>query len=243
MSVDTLLLQRSQIGLFRTLLYEMLKGQPELIPGVFPEGWERQSHLAANDLGIPPKDWSSLGQLQAAFRNLIQLAGPHLRFCVFIDGLDEYAGNAEDVAEYIEELADVWEYTKFCVSSRPWPVFASIFEDSPGLRVRDLTVDDIRLFVHDRFTAHRSTRRLFQYEAQKAQSLAREITQRAAGMFLWVYLVVKSLISDVRDGTDMSSLYCRLCSLPVDLEHLYSHILEQINEDYKEESSRIFQMF
>ncbi|KAK3348860.1 hypothetical protein B0T25DRAFT_609099 [Lasiosphaeria hispida] len=235
--------QRSQTNLFRALLYQMLKSQPELFPKVLTEEWERSSHFASNDLEIPLESWSSLTRLRRAFADFIGLAGPHLKICIFIDGLDEHDGNSEDVAEFIEELSRVSEHAKFCVSSRPWPVFQSIFQDSPGLRVQDLTEDDIRLFVHDQFKMHRSTKRLFQCEPRNAERLVQEITQRAAGVFLWVHLVVKSLKAGVRDGADTASLFLRLRSLPVDLENLYQHILEQIDPEYKEESSRIFQTF
>ncbi len=235
--------QRSQAGLFRTLLYEMLKDDEHLLPKVFPEEWARNSRLAAHDMEMGQESWSSLGRLKDAFTNLVRLASPQRRFCFFIDGLDEYEGDPADVAEYIEETSRMSPFAKFCVSSRPWPTFLSIFEGIPGLRLQDLTKDDIHRFVHDKFGADRSMQGLVRHEPENAQWLVREITTRASGVFLWVFLVVKSLLNGLRNGDDMRCLHRRLFALPMDLENLYSHMLSQIEPENLEESSRIFQVF
>ncbi|RYP91376.1 hypothetical protein DL770_002516 [Monosporascus sp. CRB-9-2] len=177
------------------------------------------------------KPWDSFtelvvtSRLQNAFTNLLRLAGPQLRLCFLIDGLDEYEGDPDDVAH------------------RPWPVFVSLFKDSPGLKLQDLTEDDIRIYVRDKLEADKDMRELVEHEPDGAGWLVQEVTRRASGVFLWVYLVVRSLVRGLRDGDDMACLYRRLCSLPVDIENLYAHILEQIDPEHKKESSMIFQIF
>jgi hypothetical protein len=73
--------------------------------------------------------------------------------------------------------------------------------------------------------------------------LIAEIVQRANGVFLWVILVVRSLIHGFRSGDGMQHLRQRLNALPVDLETLFGHIMERIEPEYQEESSVIFQIF
>jgi hypothetical protein len=65
--------QRSQLGLLRSLLFNMLKAQRSFISLIFPEEWENKSELAANDLSIGAITWS-LAQLQKAFIRLIKCA-------------------------------------------------------------------------------------------------------------------------------------------------------------------------
>jgi hypothetical protein len=94
--------QRSQIGLLRSLLHETLRNRQDLIPEVFKDEWERKSVLAAHDMEMTLETWT-LPQLQKAFGNLIDLAGPQLHMCFFIDGLDEY-GKPKNAAHLVHEL-------------------------------------------------------------------------------------------------------------------------------------------
>ncbi|MEJ7658326.1 MAG: hypothetical protein WKG07_01200 [Hymenobacter sp.] len=73
--------------------------------------------------------------------------------------------------------------------------------------------------------------------------LVEAIVQTAAGVFLWVTLVVKSLLSGLRNGDGIRHLRQRLASLPADLKGLYDHMLDSIELLYKEEASQIFQIF
>ncbi|KAK4215415.1 hypothetical protein QBC37DRAFT_386337 [Rhypophila decipiens] len=235
--------QRSHEGLYRTLLYEILVHAPDLLPKVFPERWHRYSELTRCDLAIQPETWSSPDQLRQALERLISLASPSLRLCFFIDGLDEAEGDAQEIAEFIHDLSEKSSNVKFCVSSRPWPVFETIFDESPSLRLQDLTRDDIKTFVTDRLWANKSIQRLLKHGPDTLPALANEITKRASGVFLWVSIVVKSLTRGIRDGDSLAMLWRRVEELPADMESLYLHILKSIQQEYPEESSQIFQIF
>ncbi|KAH9213046.1 hypothetical protein DL95DRAFT_238642, partial [Leptodontidium sp. 2 PMI_412] len=234
--------QRSHIGLLRSLLFEALKDNKDLIPEIFPGEWDTKSSLASHDLPITPETWS-LGRLKKAFHSLIRLATPELKLCFFIDGLDEYDGEPEDIAQYFKDLSLLSEHAKFCLSSRPWPVFQDIFRGTPGLRLQDLTYDDIKLYVSDKLEKNTYMQQLLLEDTKNTTCLIEEVTQKAAGVFLWVVLVIKSLINGLRNGDGIPHLRRRLASLPSDLENLYEHMLESIDLLYKEEASQIFQLF
>lgn len=70
-----------------------------------------------------------------------------------------------------------------------------------------------------------------------------EVVQKASGVFLWVTLVVKSLISGLRNGDGIRHLRQRLASIPADLESLYIHMISCIEPLFREEASQIFQLF
>ncbi|KAH6955688.1 hypothetical protein BKA56DRAFT_563572 [Ilyonectria sp. MPI-CAGE-AT-0026] len=234
--------QRSHSGLLRTLLYCILHKKQEITFQVFPEEWERNRDMIHAEMPLMPEKWS-LGRLKHAFKTLISLAGPELKICCFIDGLDEYDGDAGDIADYIYQVAPISPNVKFCVSGRPLSEFQATFWDCPGLRLQDLTEGDITQFVHRRLGEDRRMQRLSRYDRNGAEAIFNEITKRASGVFLWVVLVVRSLISGLRQGDNMVQLRARLDSLPVDLERLFKVILDGIEPDFRVESSKIFQIY
>jgi hypothetical protein len=234
--------QRSHSGFLRSLLYEVLKKRGDLIATVFPDEWEQTCALSSQDRKLASIDWT-LSRLQTAFQRLVGLATKDLRFCFFIDGLDEYDGCAGDIAEYIVSLSSDSPYAKFCVSSRPWPVFENVFQDSPGLRLQDLTKEDIRAYVNDKLGKNKHIQELWVCEPENTTELIEEVVDKAAGVFLWVQLVIRSLIGGLRDGDEISHLRSRLASLPPDLETLYEHMLDRIEPEYRLESAKIFQIF
>jgi hypothetical protein len=84
---------------------------------------------------------------------------------------------------------------------------------------------------------------LFKEEPEEAAALCQEILEKASGVFLWVSLVVRSLLASLRNHDDIHYLRRRLSELPPELEPLYGHMLEGIEPIYWEESSKIFQIF
>ncbi|PMD58213.1 uncharacterized protein K444DRAFT_440073 [Hyaloscypha bicolor E] len=234
--------QRSQSGLLRSLLYEVLKTRQDLIPEVFASQWEKISVLAAHDLEISVEEWS-LVELETSFEKLVKLADPSLRFCFFVDGLDEYDGDPADISQFFLDLSEISPYAKFCVSSRPWPDFHDIYEGVPRLQLQDLTRDDIVLFIRDKLGKSKPMKRFLLMDSQGASGLIEEIVEKAVGVFLWVALVVKSLVNGLRSGDDISHLRRRLESLPSDLGDLYGHMLKSIDPLDREEASKMFQIF
>jgi hypothetical protein len=234
--------QRSHSGFLRSLLYEVLKKRSDLIATIFPDEWKQNCSLSSRDAKLESIDWS-LGQLRAALQRLARLATKDFRICFFIDGLDEYDGDAGDIAEYVLSVAATSPYIKICVSSRPWPVFEDVFCASPRLRLQDLTKDDIRAFVNDKLGRNKNIHDLRQCDPENTDKLVEDVVSRADGVFLWVQLVIKTLVEGLRDGDEISHLRSRLARLPFDLSNLYEHMLHRIESEYREDSAKIFQIF
>ncbi|KAF7959202.1 hypothetical protein EAE96_002717 [Botrytis aclada] len=190
--------QRSHIGLLRTLLYDLLRQHHYLILEIFQDEWVRMCDLETHDLQFQIDEWS-LGRLQQAFKSLVAMSGPSLKFCIFVDGLDEYEGAHGDMAEYLFDLATEFPFTKFCISSRPLPDFLSVFQDACTLKLEDLTRDDIKNYVVAKLEQNRQMRNFMNSnDLDTTRWIIDEIVQRAQGVFLWVILVVKSLIHGFR---------------------------------------------
>lgn len=62
------------------------------------------------------------------------------------------------------------------------------------MKLQDLTLPDIQTYVRDKLENHPRIILLEQDEPHHADELAREIVSKASGVFLWVVLVVRSLL-------------------------------------------------
>jgi hypothetical protein len=81
-------------------------------------------------------------------------------------------------------------------------------------------------------------------DPKNADALAAEIVSKSSGVFLWVTLVVKSLLDGLTNRDRISDLQKRLQLLPSDLEELYKHMLfKHISPFYYEQSSQILRIF
>jgi hypothetical protein len=227
-------MQMSEMGLLQTLLSQALTDHKELIPDLFPERW-RYYQLFANDL----HPWS-LSELYQAFKSLI--SNDSKRFFFFIDGMDEFDGDEGKIARFILNIASSRQNIKLCVSSRPWLAFEDAFRNRPSLRLEHLTAPDIKHFVSGNLNNNRMFSQLQKIRPVDANGLILEVTEKACGVFLWVHLVVLSLLEGLRDGDDIMDLRERLLLLPSDLEQLFGKILGRLSPRYLKEAKMIFQL-
>lgn len=227
-------LQKSQAGLLRSLLHDVLVEAPHLIPAVMPELCQEVAKNPHSTLGDP-----SIGELTRWFRNLACNLPKHqqTRFCLFIDGLDEFVGDYPDLAEFLVSIVSKSKHLKLVVSSRPLPAFTTGFRNSHKLRLQDITEEDIR-----NYTSSKLRTRLVSRLRNEWANFLDEIVSKAAGVFLWVSLVVKSLLEGLRDGDTVSELRARLDEIPPDLKDLYQHMLDRIPQNYQQQASEIFQI-
>jgi hypothetical protein len=234
--------QKSQTGLIRGLLFQVLTHYPDLVAVIFPDLWAKTYSILIDGTH---RDWGqgtrTLRGLMPAFRALIHQTRVPLKLCFLVDGLDEFDGNQEEMAQLFQEITKTCD-VKVCLSSRPWVVFAESFKDCPSLRLQDLTRPDITRYVYGKFSENPAFSRLALQEPIAAPALLCEIIDSAAGVFLWVLIVVKSLLDGIinRDGIDI--LLKRLRALPQELEDLYDYLLKQISHVYMEWASKTFQM-
>lgn len=229
-------MQMSQSGLLRTLLCRALQQCRSLIPRVFPERWEAYSCIGDD---TNPWAWS---ELVRALELLVREDGVTIKLCLFIDGLDEFDGSHERLIDLIQNLVSS-SAAKICVSSRPWLVFEEAFRLVPHLMLQDLTKPDIRLYIKNKFQGNANFVDLEACEPEYAGALLREIAGKAQGVFLWVYLVVQSLLTGLRNGDRIQDLQRRLDMLPPDLENLFSKMLLSLDPFYREHASQIFQIY
>lgn len=228
-------MQMSRIGLLQTLLYQCLKDRVKLIPSLFPTRWTNYT-LFGGDV----RPWTWL-ELTNALKTLVSMK--QFNFLLFIDGLDEFDGPLLTIVSLVLELVKISPRTvKICVASRPWLVFEESFQQMPWLRMEDLTRPDIQLYIEENMQESLRWKQLQQFMPKEATKLITEIIDKAVGVFLWVILVVASLLSGLRDGDSINNLWDRLNKLPSTLEDLFQRILNHLNPEYFVEACEMFQM-
>lgn len=230
----------SQIGLLRVLLYEILHVHHDLVPIVFPPRGNSSRFEDGKD-----RLWS-ISELKQAFEMLVTQESILIKICFFVDGLDEYDGNSP--GSYTELIEMFKEYSqrpniKFCLSSRPLQIFVDELSAFPHLRLQDLTENDIRLFVSRMLSKNRRMRKLQNDNPAKAAELIIDLVEKADGVFLWVDLVVKSLLDGLQDRNTLADLSKRVELSPSKLRDLYTDMFNSIDPTYHSECSRVFQVF
>jgi hypothetical protein len=228
-------LQKSQLGFLRALLCQVLNQYPALIPAVLPRYWADSysrsvnggSNESQNPSIAPCLVWKH-NELKDALRVLSKQTTIPLKLCFVVDGLDEFNGDHEEMAELFKEIGNSTN-AKVLLSSRPWQVFEDLFGSCRKLKLQELTYRDIQLFVHDKFYHNASFLKLIQREPTEAIALLREVVEKADGVFLWVKLVVQSLLDGIRNRDELADLWTRLRLLPRELRPLYERLLELID--------------
>jgi len=229
-------IQRSREGLLRTLLYDILAQIPELIPTVCNKRWAE-----AESKSLKKMPWS-LEELQRSLKTLAAQNRFPVRFCIFIDGLDEFTGDSIDICNTLKEVC-VSKYIKMCISSRPWNVFESFLGQVPEQKIyiHDLTQADIRNYVESEFKSH-SVCSSSAEDDDQLPALISEITNRAQGVFLWVFLVTRLLREGLMNDDSLADLWSRLDNIPTDLESFFKLILESVEPLYHEKQAGSLQL-
>lgn len=207
-------IQKSRVGLLRSLLYQLLVQQPELCEVVTPRRWAFFSQVGI-DAKSPDWEWTKLRRCLERFASQIKNTS---RLALFIDGLDEYdeigekewpQGEDEDASQaqnhaqeemisFLKALHEDYN-PKICVSSRTWPIFSDAFSQNPSLKMEALTQPDIEIYVDDHFNKSRAIQDLRLSEPKIIEKLTEEIKNEAEGVFLWVVLVVEQLVITARN--------------------------------------------
>ncbi|KAI6777534.1 uncharacterized protein J7T54_004255, partial [Emericellopsis cladophorae] len=194
--------------MYRSLLVQLLKAFPYL-----------QSVL--DDTDIVPRsqqDCPNINALKELLRSAVTALGQR-SFTSFIDALDECdEQEVRDMVEFFEDLAEITTeggiQFRVCFSSRPYPYIDMhrgallVLEDELGHG------DDLAEYVKTRLKIH--SRSLL-------AELQSQILDKAAGIFMWIVLVVDILNEESRQGA--LALRTRLAGIPPKLSDLFRSIL------------------
>lgn len=238
------ILQRSQEGLLRSLLFEILRQCPSLIPEVCASRW-------TSDMTIP---WTRRELMNSI--NSLTLASTSTKFFFLIDGLDEYQGEQDNpstsedgVAPHIAEIIEVMRMlsslknVKLCLSSRPWLAFEKAFGQvaQRKLYVHRENRDDIRLYIRTRLE-QRADFTMAANNQRELGSLVDDMVKDSQGVFLWVFLAIESLLRGLSNEDRIGELRRRLDLLPKRLETMFERMLGTVEGLYQEQAAKILQI-
>jgi hypothetical protein len=162
------------------------------------------------------------------------------RFFFLIDGLDEFEGEPKEIIQLVVGTARA--NVKLCVGSNPCLPFEDVFYQRPSLLLKDLTRQDIAIYVSTHFEMNNHFVRLQKSDSHVAFALMQNIVQKASGVFLWVYLVVQSLLEGLQNSGHLPDLQARLHALPGDLEALFDKLLGRLSLEYSKQSCEVFRL-
>jgi hypothetical protein len=231
-------MQQSQLGLMQNMLYQILLKCPDLAPFASPQRWD------AVFSNTTVRGWDRK-ELTLAIQNIMKQNSLEVNFCFFVDGLDEYTNkDGDDHYRLVQDLDTLARSArvKVCVSSRHWNVFEDRYNthQTPKIIIQDHTWSDIYNYAKETLENDERFRRLANIEPQ-VYNLMTQISDRADGVFLWVFLVVKSLLRGLTDHDNTGELQRRLNEMPPDLNAYFRKMFDNIDSVYRAEAMRAFQ--
>ncbi|RYP45257.1 hypothetical protein DL768_008373 [Monosporascus sp. mg162] len=232
-------MQKSEYGLVLSLLYNLLKQRPDLIPAAFED---RSRYLLLHEKSIgKPSPQEARKALKRLFTTQTEIF-----FFLTVDGLDEFDPKVS--ATHVQSLLDLGRSfselpsVKVVFASRPLNDFEEAFADCPSLNIHQLTHDDIRLYVEERLEKHSRMQMLLARDPNNASKLVRSIVASSDGVFLWVRLVVDSLIDGLKNYDGIEDLQRRVDELPTDIYDLYDVLLSRVSDTYRLQTAKLLQL-
>jgi len=231
-------LQNTHQGLLRTLLYDVIQQKPHLVADLLPARWFLLRSLGG-PVALPAL---TADELQSAFEALLSLStGEALKLALIVDGLDEFKDDHQNLIRLLRK-ANEKSWVKICVSSRPWNIFQDEYATTKRLRLENLTRDDIELFVRNKLGSSPGYKDFADTNPQQATSIITEVVSRAAGVFLWVSIVLGLLENAFQDGPSIRDLQNNVYKLPEKLSELFQYIWERTSLRFRAEASQYFQI-
>ncbi|OTA02427.1 hypothetical protein A9Z42_0027950 [Trichoderma parareesei] len=215
-------LQRTPLGLFRSLLHQVLKQIPGALSDLVDSYQEK-----CREIGAPPEAWQWHPEelwhfLEASIPRLLG-ARP---IWLFVDALDECGeADAVDLAMKFKSLLDslpssATQNIHICFSCRHYPIppdLDGVFE----ICVEDENGDDVSAYVRQRLSAT---------FVREASSIADLITSRAAGVFMWARLVLERVLRLERQRASWGKIQDEICSIPPDMDSLYLEHIQRMED-------------
>lgn len=226
-------LQKNQHGLLRSLLHQILEQHEDLIGHIIdrePSKRKSKSRFSPALVGT----WT-LPKLTKSLIALLDQTSKPLKFCFFIDGLDEFEGVGNDLIELLDAI-ETRPNAKLCVASRPLHVYERGFRDVPKLRVQDFNGRDTISYTNDKFLSSAQMGHFLKESRSRISDLVRELRQKADGVFLWVKLAVEDLFVGLNNEDSMDQLESRLRRLKPELQQLFERMFWGIDPLYVKES-------
>jgi len=211
-------LEKSSLGLYRSLVHQILCKIPQSKPVFF-------ARFALKERDGIVDEWSAV-ELQEFLIDIVKTIDTH-PLSIFIDALDE--GEEDDVRKMIDFLQELGQHSssantrpRVCLSSRHFPYISIRKGLSLIVEHQAEHQQDIEKYVEEN---------LIGLDSLEIKKLKEDVCLKADGIFLWVVLVVRMLKKVYDRGCGIPAMTKLLKEVPKDLEGLFADILNRISED------------
>ncbi|KXH61279.1 hypothetical protein CSAL01_06594 [Colletotrichum salicis] len=186
-------------------------------------------------------DWST-GELQKLYFDTVEQY--HRPICFFLGGLGEVSPDdgAVRLLEVIHGLGTI-QNVKICVASRPEYLIEKNlgYGSYPSIRLQGLTSNDLRIYTQSH-TKLPPEFKMWHSWGQPGEPIDL-LVEKAEGIFLWLWLAIKSLNRGLHHGNNSDDLQQRIQSLLTSLSKLYNDMWTRLNADqplYREKAALYF---
>ncbi|KAH7073614.1 hypothetical protein BKA63DRAFT_553981 [Paraphoma chrysanthemicola] len=207
-------LEKSTIGMYRSILLQLFEGHPALQTVLDPGGL-----IEGSEEGEFPGNFQwTLQNLQALIGNALLQDLKTFAVVAFIDALDECDESlVREMVYFFEDICkqalsrDI--HFQVCFASRHYPHIT--ITNGRSLILEDRNGQDICNYIYSELRIGHSF---------LADSIRQEIQEKAAGIFMWAVLVVR-ILNKEHDSGRTHALRKRVQEIPSDLHDLFRDIL------------------
>ena len=205
-------LEKSPLGMFRSLLYQLLEDNPQACNCFIPLFLDKQKKHGTH--------WTwYLGELKSFLLEMIRHQSQPT--VLFVDALDECnESEVRDVVSYLEMLssAAIGSETSLsiCLSSRHYPTISMRKMLELVVETRAEHDRDIAIYVQDKLK-------------MRDEHIESELLRKAAGVFMWIILVTEMLNQAFDEGR-IRAMQRKLREVPGDLDEVFQTLLEKDNQ-------------
>lgn len=226
-------IQKNSIGLFRSLLHQILDQIPELLSeltSIFEEKCEKR--------GVQGKGWEwHVAELEDFLKTSLPRIQEACPIEIYVDALDECSENViKELVGYFQSLVTQLSCTKsslmICFSCRHYPNI--LLEEGVSICVENENSQDIAAYVQGELKQG-------SFSKGDRKALEAGIEYRASGIFQWVVLVVLKVLKLDMEGKNMQYILNEIRKIPEELDSLYREILQSINDEDQLQSLQLMQ--
>jgi NACHT domain/Ankyrin repeats (3 copies) len=215
-------LEKSPLGMFRSLLYQLLEENPQACNCFIPLFLDKQKKHGTH--------WTwYLGELKSFLLEMIRHQSQPT--VLFVDALDECnESEVRDVVSFLEMLssAAIGSDTSLsiCLSSRHYPTISMRKMLELVVETRAEHDRDIAIYVQDKLK-------------MRDEHIESELLRKAAGVFMWIILVTEMLNQAFDEGR-IRAMRRKFREVPGDLDEVFRTLLEK-DSQYKHETLLMLQ--
>lgn len=231
--------QQNLRGFWSSLAHQRLLNNPNILDDIL-------STFATAKTKDEPSDWSEKELRDICLEILGRGSQP---LCIFLDGLDEIADSdgAPGVIGAIDDIImTLAPNIKICFACRPEHRFKIRLAGVPELKVHLLTRRDMCRMVRSEISRCCSSLTVnTKQDEQFRQKVERTVVQKAAGVFMWLVLALKTVQLGFENGDSEEELLSRVEGLPSGIENLYEDMWSRLGSSeptYREKGAEFLSL-